>query len=47
MTEECYSQLMLKKVLGKIKSAFVKTKADKWAENQIREMAKLGGRLVL
>jgi hypothetical protein len=42
---------MLKKVLGKIKKGmkmvFVKTKADKWAENQIKEMAKLGGRLVL
>jgi len=38
---------MLKKMWKKIKTAFVRTKADKWAENQIREMAKLGGRLVL
>jgi len=38
---------MLKKMWEKVKVIFRKTKADKWAENQIREMAKLGGRLVL
>jgi len=38
---------MLKKMWKKVKAIFKRTKADKWAENQIREMAKLGGRLVL
>ena len=35
-------------LLDKIKKKFLgKRKGDKWAELQIREMAKLGGRLVL
>jgi hypothetical protein len=42
---------MLKKILARIKKGmkamFVRTKVDKWAETQIKEMAKLGGRLVL
>jgi hypothetical protein len=38
---------MLKKVWKKIKAMFKRSKADKWAETQIREMGKLGGRLVL
>ncbi len=37
----CYSQLMLKKVFGKI------MKKDSWAESQIKGMAKLGGKLIL
>lgn len=38
---------MLRRMWRKVKAIFIRTKADKWAENQIREMAKLGGRLVL
>jgi hypothetical protein len=38
---------MLKRMWKTVKVIFQRTKADKWAENQIREMAKLGGRLVL
>lgn len=35
-------------LLDKFKKMFLgKRKRDKWAELQIREMAKLGGRLVL
>ncbi len=35
-------------LLDKVKKIFLrKRKGDKWAELQIREMAKLGGRLVL
>ena len=32
---------------GKDKSAYVRTTADKWGEKQIKEMAKLGSKLIL
>ncbi len=41
MEKECYSRLMLKKIFGKV------IKKDKWAESQIKGMAKLGGKLIL
>jgi len=34
-------------MLKKIKEFWKRGKKDKWGESQIREMAKLGGRLVL
>lgn len=38
---------VIKKIVKKISSAFGKTTADKWGEKQIKEMAKLRGKLIL
>jgi hypothetical protein len=38
---------MMKKIMDRLKRVFGGVKVDKWAEEQIREMAKLGGKLVL
>lgn len=42
-----YSYFMIKKMMSRIKAVLVGTKKDDWAKKQIKEMAKLGGRLVL
>ena len=38
---------MIKKVMEALRKWFKKEKKENWAEKQIKEMAKLGGKLVL
>ena len=47
MEEKCYINLMLKKLMTKIRSLVKRNKKDNWGARQVKEMAKLGGRLVL
>lgn len=38
---------VIKKIVKKIKSAFSKGGADEWGKKQMKEMAKLRGKLIL